>query len=85
MERLVIRELISLLVAFIVFPFLFALMLGAASPGELLMGGALLFFVQFFTIVPLWPIPFVLGSVAALLWHGIAEMLRKEYDEPPPD
>jgi hypothetical protein len=76
-ERLVKRELIALVAAFVVFPFLFALILGADTPGDLLWGGLVMIVVQFITPLPLWPIPFMAGSIAGLIWHCVAELLRR--------
>lgn len=84
MRRLAVRIAITLVVAFIAYPFFIALGMDAEDSFDLLAGTVAIFFVELGNPL-LWVIPFAFGSVAGLLWHGIAEMLRKEYDEPPLD
>lgn len=84
MGRLAIRGAIALTAAFVIFPFLFMLMMGASTADELFGDGLMMIFFQFILPFPFWLIPLVLGSIAGLLWHCIAELLRAD-DESPAD
>jgi hypothetical protein len=68
----ILRSLVSLMGAFLLFPVGFVLSRGGLEDGEFLAGVVFMFFVQFISPFDFWIIPVMGGLFAAVVWQLFA-------------
>lgn len=77
------RWLISLAIAFILFPVVFVLWNGPDADFGLAGGMTMMFVLQFISPNALWVIPLSLAALAALAWQGVSAriVMRKDHEK----